>query len=46
MSDEGIPGKVTADRIGGDKPNAPRAIGAAVVVGATASVLTYRLLRH
>ncbi len=38
--------KVTADRIAGERPSAPRALGAAVVVGAMAAVVTYRLLRH
>jgi hypothetical protein len=37
--------RVAADRIGGDRPSAPRALGAAAVVGATAAALTYRLLR-
>jgi hypothetical protein len=37
--------RVAADRIGGDRPSAPRALGAAAVVGAAAAALTYRLLR-
>jgi homoserine kinase len=35
-----------ADRLGGERPGAPRALGAAVVVGAAAAVLTYRVLRQ
>jgi hypothetical protein len=38
--------RVAADRIGGERPGAPRALGAAVAVGAAAAVLTYRVLRH
>jgi hypothetical protein len=38
--------RVTADRLSGGRPGAPRALGAAIVVGATAAVVTYRLLRH
>jgi hypothetical protein len=38
--------RVTADRLPGGRPGAPRALGAAIVVGATAAVVTYRLLRH
>jgi hypothetical protein len=38
--------RVVADRIGGKQPAPPRAMGAAFVVGTTAGVLTYRLLRH
>jgi hypothetical protein len=37
---------VTAERLGGDNPAAPRALGAAVVAGTAAAVVTYRLLRH
>jgi hypothetical protein len=37
--------RVTADRLGGDRPGAPRALGAAAVVGTATAVLTYRLLR-
>jgi hypothetical protein len=37
--------KVTADRIGGNKPGAPRAIGAAAMVGTAGAVITYKLLR-
>ena len=38
--------RVMADRVGGKRPAPPRAIGAALVVGATAGAITYRLLRH
>jgi hypothetical protein len=37
--------RVTADRIGGDRPGAPRALGAAAVVGTVGAVLAYKLLR-
>jgi hypothetical protein len=37
--------RVTADRLGGDRPGAPRALGAAAVVGTATAVLTYKLLR-
>lgn len=37
---------VVADRIGGKRPAPPRAMGAAFVVGTTAGVIAYRLLRH
>jgi hypothetical protein len=38
--------RVTADRLGGDRPDAPRAIGAALVAGTVTAIVTYRLLRH
>jgi hypothetical protein len=38
--------RIAADRLGGERPGAPRALGAAVVVGAAAAVLTYRALRQ
>jgi hypothetical protein len=38
--------RVAADRIRGDRPGAPRAIGAAIVAGTAAAVITYRLLRQ
>ncbi len=38
--------RVTAERLGGDRPGAPRAIGAAAVAGTVTAVITYRLLRH
>jgi hypothetical protein len=42
----GFLNRVAADRIGGKRPAPPRAMGAAFVVGTTAGVITYRLLRH
>jgi hypothetical protein len=38
--------RIAADRIGGERPGAPRALSAAFVVGTAAAVLTYRVLRH
>jgi hypothetical protein len=38
--------RVATDRITGDRPAAPRALGAAVVAGTVIGVLTYRLLRR
>lgn len=38
--------RIAAERMGGERPGAPRALGAAVAVGAAAAVLTYRVLRH
>jgi hypothetical protein len=37
--------KAVSDRMSGGRPGALRAFGAAVVVGVSAAVLTYRLLR-
>jgi hypothetical protein len=37
--------RVTADRMSGDRPAAPRALGAAAVVGTAGAVITYKLLR-
>ena len=37
--------RVTADRLGGEKPAPPRALGAALVVGTAVAVITYKLLR-
>lgn len=37
--------KVTADRIAGDRPSAPRALAAAIVVGVLVAVISYKLLR-
>jgi hypothetical protein len=37
--------RVTADRLSGERPAAPRALGAAAVVGTVGAVLTYKLLR-
>jgi hypothetical protein len=38
--------RVTADRIGGERPGTPRALGAAAVVGTAGAVITYKLLRR
>jgi hypothetical protein len=38
--------RVTADRLSGDRPAAPRALGAAAVVGTVGAVITYKLLRR
>ena len=38
--------RIAADRIGGERPGAPRALGAAVLAGTSAAVITYRLLRQ
>jgi hypothetical protein len=38
--------RITADRMSGEKPATPRAIGAAAVVGTAGAVLTYKLLRR
>jgi hypothetical protein len=37
--------RVTADRLSGDRPGAPRALGAAIVTGTAFAVITYKLLR-
>ena len=37
--------RVTADRLSGDDPGAPRALAAAVVAGTLTAVVTYGLLR-
>jgi hypothetical protein len=37
--------RVTADRLSGDRPAPPRAIGAAAVVGTVGAIVTYKLLR-
>ena len=37
---------VAADRIGGDRPAPPRALGAAMVAATLTGVITYRLLRR
>jgi hypothetical protein len=41
----GIVEEAVADRIKGDEPGRLRALGAAIVVGVGAALLTYRLLR-
>jgi hypothetical protein len=38
--------RVAADRISGQQPSVPRALGAAAVAGMAVAVLTYRLLRR
>jgi hypothetical protein len=38
--------RVTAERLSGDRPAAPRALGAAAVVGTVGAVFTYKLLRR
>jgi hypothetical protein len=38
--------RVASERISGERPGAPRALGAAVAVGTAAAVVTYRLLRQ
>ena len=38
--------RIAAERMGGERPGAPRALGAAIAMGAAAAVLTYRVLRH
>jgi hypothetical protein len=37
--------RVAADRISGERLAAPRALGAAAVVGTAGAVITYKLLR-
>lgn len=41
-----FPTNTVLERMSGNRPSAPRAIGAAVVIGATAAFATYKLLRH
>jgi hypothetical protein len=38
--------RVTAERVAGKRPSSPRALGAALLVGAAAAAITYRLLRQ
>jgi hypothetical protein len=38
--------RVTADRLGGERPAPPRALGAAAIVGTATAVITYKLLRR
>jgi hypothetical protein len=38
--------RVTADRLAGDDPGAPRALAAATVAGTMTAFITYRLLRR
>jgi len=37
--------RIAADRISGERPSAPRALGGAIAAG-TAPAFTYRVLRH
>jgi hypothetical protein len=37
--------RVTAEKLTGERPAAPRALGAAAVVGTVGAVVTYKLLR-
>jgi len=37
--------RITADRLAGERPAAPRALGAAAVIGSLGAVITYKLLR-
>jgi hypothetical protein len=39
-------GGVAIDRMRGNTASPPRAMGAAILVGASAAAITYRLLRH
>ncbi len=38
--------RVTAERMTGERPAAPRALGAAAIVGTAGAVITYKLLRR
>jgi hypothetical protein len=38
-------GEAVGERVSGGRPSWPRAVGAAVVIGAGAALLAYRLLR-
>lgn len=38
--------RITAERLGGNRPGAPRAVGAAALAGTVTAVITYRLLRR
>ena len=37
--------RLAAERFGGGRPSPPRAMGGALVAGAAAALVTYRLLR-
>jgi hypothetical protein len=41
-----FPTRTVIDRITGNRPSPPRAMGAAAAIGVGAAVITYRLLRH
>jgi hypothetical protein len=43
MSD--VVGEAVSDRLQGNEPSRLRALGAAIVIGVSAAVLAYRLLR-
>lgn len=38
--------RVVIDRVTGERPAPPRALGASLLVGTAAGVIVYRLLRH
>ena len=38
--------RITAERLGGNRLGAPRALGAAALAGTVTAVVTYRLLRR
>jgi hypothetical protein len=38
--------RVTAERLTGERPAPPRAVGAAAIVGTVGAVITYKLLRR
>jgi hypothetical protein len=38
--------RVSAERMSGERPAPPRALGAAAIVGVAGAVLTYKLLRR
>jgi hypothetical protein len=38
--------RVALDRVMGERPAPPRAIGASLAVGTAAAAVTYKLLRH
>jgi hypothetical protein len=41
-----LPTNTLLERLSGQRPSAPRAVGAAVAVGTTAAAVTYKLLRN
>jgi hypothetical protein len=41
-----LPTHAVIERMSGNRPSAPRAMGAAIAVGTTAATLTYKLLRR
>jgi len=42
----GLLGRTVGDRLGGERPSAPKAMAAAFVAGAMVATITYRLLRQ